>query len=150
MKPGFLIGVACFTLFNYEANPRINERVSQIVIKTNKMKEFSFMVRVPLFYSREQVNAANPKWNSLLDKWKADGIYMISFAFPGDGWVVAGKDGLAKKETIVCDNLKVVSNIFLRAENMESATELAKSFPVLEYGGTVEIREIPPKPAPAN
>lgn len=114
------------------------------------MKEFSFLVRVPVSYSREQVSAAGTKWNLLIEKWKSDGIYMISFPFPGDGYVVAGKNKVIKKEAVITDNLKVVSNIFLRAKDMESALELAKTFPILEYEGTVEVREIPPRPNPTN
>lgn len=114
------------------------------------MKEYSFLVRVPVSYSKEQAAAANEKWNLLLNQWKMDGIYIISFPFPTDGYVVAGKDKTVRKETVVADNLKVVSNIFLRATAMEDAIELAKFFPVLEYGGTVEIREILPRPVVAN
>ena len=114
------------------------------------MKEYSFLVRVPVSYSKEQATAANEKWNSLLNQWKTDSIYIISFPFPTDGYVVAGKDKAVRKETVIADNLKVVSNIFLRAKTMEEATALAKSFPILEYGGTVEIREILPRPVTAN
>lgn len=114
------------------------------------MKEYSFLVRVPVTYSKEQVTAANEKWNMLLNQWKTDSIYIISFPFPTDGYVVAGKDKAVRKEIVISDNLKVVSNIFLRANTMESAVEMAKSFPVLEYGGTVEIREILPRPVAVN
>ena len=114
------------------------------------MKEFSFLVRVPVSYSREQVSAANPKWNSLIEQWKSDGIYIISFPFPGESYVVAGKSKIIKKESVISDNLRVVSNIFLQVENIEAALELAKSFPILEYGGSVEVREIPPRPTQGN
>ena len=114
------------------------------------MKEYSFLVRVPVSYSREQATAANEKWNLLLNQWKTDSIYIISFPFPTDGYVVAGRDKEVRKEIVIADNFKVVSNIFLRAKTMESAVEIAKSFPVLEYGGTVEVREILPRPVAAN
>ncbi|GHN01637.1 hypothetical protein WSM22_31260 [Cytophagales bacterium WSM2-2] len=114
------------------------------------MKEFSFLVRVPLSYSREQVQIANPKWSALLEQWKKDGIYIISFPFPGDGYVVSGKDKSVKKEAVVLGDMKVVSNIFLRAESFESANELAKTFPILEFDGSVEVREILTRPSPGN
>lgn len=37
----------------------------------------------------------------------------------------------------------MVSNLFIRAESIEVAVELSKSIPILEFGGTIEVREIP-------
>lgn len=118
--------------------------------KTIHMKEFSFLVRVPLTYSREQVAAANVKWNSLLEQWKKEEIYIISFPFPGEGYVVSGNERAIKKESVVSDNRRVVSHIFLRAKDFESALALAKTFPILEFDGSVEVREILPRPGSAN
>jgi hypothetical protein len=118
--------------------------------KTNNMKEFSFLVRVPVTYSREQVAAANVKWNALLEQWKKEEIYITSFPFPGEGFVVAGKEKAIKKESVISNNLRVVSNVFLRAKDFDQALELAQTFPILEYEGTVEVREIPPRPVQSN
>ncbi|MCU7552922.1 hypothetical protein OCK74_27635 [Chitinophagaceae bacterium LB-8] len=109
------------------------------------MKDFSFLVRVPVTYSPEQVKAANVKWNALIEQWKQDGIYITSFPFPAEGYVISSSNQ-AEKKSVFSDNLRVVSNIFLRADSMEDAVELAKQFPVLEYGGTVEVREIQVRP----
>ena len=114
------------------------------------MKEFSFIVRVPITYSKDQSQAANILWNSLLDKWKAAGIYITSFPFPAEGYVISGPDNSVTKESVLSGNLRLVSNIFLRAETFEQANELAKTFPVLPYGGSVEVREILPRPTAAN
>ena len=101
------------------------------------------MVRVPDSYNAEQAKAVNPLWDKLLEKWKAEGAYVLSFAFPGESYTVSGTDKMVKKETVLAGNLKVVSNIVLQAKTIEQAIELAKSCPILIYGGTVEIREIP-------
>jgi hypothetical protein len=115
------------------------------------MKEFILLVRVPLTYSSEQAKAVNPKWDLVLKKWKEDNVFVTSFVFPSESYVLSGADRLVKKEFVVSDNLKVVSSIVLRARSLESAVELAKVSPVLEYGGTVEVREIQPRPvAPTN
>ena len=119
------------------------------ITKSNNMKEFSLLVRVPLTYTPEQAKAVNPKWNALLDKWKADNTYIISFAFPGDSYVVSGSEKSIKKESVISDNLRVVSNLFISAASIESAIELAKDIPILEFGGTVEVREIPKRPTPS-
>ena len=107
------------------------------------MKQFSLLVRVPDTYSAEQVKLANPEWDKLLEHWKTTCVYVISFAFPGESYTVSGPQKALKKETVFSGNLRVVSNIVLQTSTMEEAIELAKSCPILLYGGTVEIREIP-------
>jgi hypothetical protein len=103
-------------------------------------------VRVPITYTPEQVVAANEVWKVLLDKWKQQNIYITSFPFPSDGSLVSGKEKTVTNGSVITNGFKVVSNIFLSAESEESAIELAKTFPVLEYGGSVEIRKIQQRP----
>jgi hypothetical protein len=111
--------------------------------KIKKMKQFSLLIRVPNSYNSEQAKTVNPQWDKLVEKWKADGVYILSFAFPGESYTVSGTEKEIKKEVVLSGNLKVVSNIVLQAESIEQALELSKSCPILLYGGTVEIREIP-------
>lgn len=117
--------------------------------KTYAQKQYSLLVRVPDTYTTEQAKSAGPLWDKLLEKWKADGVYVLSFAFPGESYTVTGNEKAVKKETVLSGNLKVVSNIVLRAAGMEQALAFAKSCPVLLYGGKVEVREIP-KPVLSN
>ncbi len=148
MKSFILIASLSLIHLSHKTYGQTNSLTSQTQLnKTSKMKEFSLLVRVPITYTPEQAKALNPKWNVLLDKWKADSIYIISFAFPGESYIVAGAEKNAKKESVICDNLRVVSNLFIRAINIEEAVELAKSVPILEFGGTIEVREIPQRPA---
>ena len=107
------------------------------------MKQYSLLVRVPDTYTAAQAQSAAPQWEILLEQWKTDGVYVLSFAFPGESFTVSGNEKLVKKETVLSAHLKVVSNVVLQAETMEEALELAKSCPVLLYGGQVEVREIP-------
>jgi hypothetical protein len=107
------------------------------------MKQYSLLVRVPDTYGTEQAKSAGPQWEKVIEQWKADEVYVLSFAFPGDSYTVTGKEKLIKKETVLSDNLKAVSNIVLQAKTIEEALDLAKSCPVLLYGGKVEVREIP-------
>jgi hypothetical protein len=118
--------------------------------KNDQMKQYSLLVRVPDTYTTEQARTAGPQWDKVLEQWKADGVYVLSFAFPGEGHTVTGKEKEVKKETVFSGNLRVVSNIVLQAKTMEVALELAKACPVLSYGGKVEVREIPKPVKPAN
>lgn len=107
------------------------------------MKQFSLLVRVPDTYTAEQAKATGPQWNELLDAWKAEDVYVISFAFPGESYTVTGTEKTVRKETVLSANLRAVSNLVLQVENMQQAIEQAKRCPILAYGGSVEIREIP-------
>lgn len=112
--------------------------------KNKEMKQFSLLVRVPETYSTEQVKLAGQQWEALIERWKTAGIYVLSFAFPGEGYTISGAaEKLVKKESVLSGNLRVVSNIVLQVETIEQALEHAKSCPILLYGGTVEVREIP-------
>lgn len=117
---------------------------SQIFSKENKpMKQFSLLVRVPETYTSEQAKAVYPEWEALLKNWKNSGVYVISFAFPGESYTITGAKKEVKEETVLSNNLKVVSNLVVQVENREQALELSKSIPILVYGGSVEVREIP-------
>jgi predicted RNase H-like HicB family nuclease len=118
--------------------------------KQNQMKQYSLLVRVPNDYTTQQAKEAGLLWDKLLEQWKADGVYVLSFAFPGEGYTVTGKDKEVKQETVFSGNLRAVSNIVLQAKTIEDAVTLAKACPVLTYGGKVEVREIPKPVKPTN
>jgi hypothetical protein len=106
------------------------------------MKQFSLLVRVPDTYSTEQAKSVGPQWDKLIEQWKAEGVYVLSFAFPGESFTVSSSEKVIKKQTVLSGNLKVVSNLVLQSNTMEDVLDLAKSCPILQYGGSVEIREI--------
>lgn len=99
------------------------------------MKAFIVLVKVPLTYTTELAKSVNPQWEKTIADWKASGHYITSFAYPGESRTIA--------QNVEKENMKQVSSILLRAENIDEATVLAKACPVLKYGGSVEIREIP-------
>ncbi len=111
--------------------------------KKKEMKQFSALVRVPDAFGAEQVKLANLQWEQLLEQWQTSGVYVLSFALPGESYTVSGRDKTVNKKVILSGNLRVISNIVLQTETMEQAVALAKSCPVLAYGGAIEVREIP-------
>ena len=114
------------------------------------MKEYTLLIRLPLSYGPEQAAAVRGQWNALTDQWKADGIFVTSFVAPADGYVITGKDRNIAQKSIVSNETKVVSNIIIKAENTEQAAKLAQQCPVLNQGGTVEVRETQPRPEITN
>ena len=114
------------------------------------MKEFILLVRVPVSYTSEQAKAADPEWTKLLDRWKKDCVYVTSFVFPTESFVVSGRERTTKNEFVISENKRVVSSIVLLAQDMKGAIELAKACPVLEYGGSIEVREVQPRAVTAS
>jgi uncharacterized protein YciI len=114
----------------------------------NEFKEYILLVRLPLNYEPENAKEVREQWNTLLEKWKADGTYVTSFVYPNDGYLVTGSEKSVTREGVVSNNFKLVSNMILRAANYEAALELAKQCPVLKQGGMIEVREIQPRPKP--
>lgn len=141
MKATLIAVIVCSALTIGKATGQSADTASQS--NNNTMKQFSLLIRVPDTYTTEQAKSVSPKWDRLLEQWKAEGVYVISFAFPGISYTVSGKEKVIKKESVLSGNLRVVSNIVLQAETMEEALKLAGQCPVLAYGGSVEVREIP-------
>lgn len=112
------------------------------------MKQFILLVRVPADYSPETARAVNPAWNAVTDKWKADGIWVSSFVFPGNSFVVTGTSRQISSGYVLADNRKLVSAIILLATDQKEAVLLAGACPVLDHGGSVEVKEVPPRPVP--
>jgi len=105
------------------------------------MKEYILLVRLPVNYSAADAAAVRGKWTALTDRWKAANIFITSFVFPAEGYVVS-PDKTAKKASVVSDDVKMVSSIVVHAASIEDALVLAQECPVLEQGGTIEVREV--------
>lgn len=108
-----------------------------------KMKTFAVLVKVPVTYTAEQAKAVNPVWEKTISQWKEEGVYVTSFAFPGEGVMITGADYQVSHGKEVMNERRLVSCILLKTETLEQATEVAKSCPVLPLGGAVEVRELP-------
>ncbi|MES2373792.1 MAG: hypothetical protein V4557_14525 [Bacteroidota bacterium] len=146
MKSMILAGIICLTTISFKTYAQANTSQSQTEIKkTTKMKEFILVVRLPVAYTK-QLPEVNEKWAKLLQKWKADNVYVISFVFPAEGYILSGPEITTKKEFVVANNTRVVSTIVLLATDMEAAIELARACPIFGFGGTVEVREVPQRP----
>ena len=129
---------------------QINSNHLSNTLNSKKMKEYTLLIRLPLNYGPVQAQAVRAQWTALTDQWKTDGIFVTSFIAPTDGYVVTGKDKNVVKKSIVSNDTKVISNIIVKATDIEQATKLAQLCPILNQGGTVEVRETQPRPETTN
>lgn len=118
---------------------------SDQLIKTEKMQEYILLIRLPLNYGPEQASAVRAQWTSLTDQWKTEGIFVTSFVFPSESYVVSGNDNVANGE-VISNGLRVISSLIIKASGFDEALLLAKKCPILKQGGTVEVREVQPRP----
>src|SRR5690606_34660501 len=108
---------------------------------SNTVLNFVLVVRVPQTYTTEQAKKVAPEWDQTIAYWKAQGAYVESFPFPRPGYVLSGPERRTEEGAITWGEQQVVSIVTLQAANIAQATELAKRCPILDHGGTVEVRE---------
>ena len=104
-------------------------------------KKFVLVVRVPETYDTGLAKQVAPAWDEAVEYWKDQGAYVDSFPFPQPGYVIGGSDRQLHEGLLAAGGQKVVSIVVLQAAGIAQANELAKWCPVLDYGGTVEVRE---------
>ena len=108
------------------------------------MNTYILLIRLPVSYGTEEATIVRAEWNALTDQWKSARIYVNSFVFPSESYVVSNKDTVDKANVVV-DGLRMVSSILIQAPNFEEALALAKKCPILKQGGTIEVREVQPR-----
>lgn len=111
------------------------------------MQEYILINRVPANYGQEEAKEVSEAWKKLTDHWKEAELFVSSFVFPREGGVIAGTQVNVSIGNMLTDNLKIVSVIIIKANDFVSATELAKSSPILQQHGSVEVREIMNRPS---
>jgi hypothetical protein len=132
---------------NHSSN-KINENsILKDTNTTKKVKDYILLVYLPLDYGPEQAKNVREDWNKLLDHWKTDDTYIASYVYPVKGYLVSGPQKTVKEESLASNNLRLVSNIIIRAADYDEALSLAKKCPVLKQGATVEVREVQPRPS---
>lgn len=109
------------------------------------MKEFILLIRLPQDYGSEQALAVREQWNALTGQWKADGTFVTSFVFPSKSYVIS-ENGKVTNEQVIANGRRIISCIVVKAPDIDAALSLGKKCPVLAQNGTVEVREVQPRP----
>lgn len=109
------------------------------------MKEFILLIWVPLSYNSAKAKEVGPAWDKVTTRWKTENIFIVSYVYPGESRILTGRERGMKAGPTVAGERKLVSSILIRAVSLAAAEELAKEAPVLDHGGAVEVREVPPR-----
>lgn len=117
------------------------------------MKEYILINRVPANYGQAEAKEVSEAWKKVTDQWRDGGIFVNSFVFPGPAINLKGNLLDQKNGDFKTNDSKIVSMIVIKTEDCENAGVLAKSSPILQQQGSVEVREImtrPPSPIPLD
>jgi hypothetical protein len=92
--------------------------------------------------SPEDMQRSLQKWGAWIDGLAKAGTFKAGEPLEGGGKVVSGSKKLVTDGPFV-ESKEVVGGYFIvNARNLDDATEISKGCPILEDGGSVEIRSI--------
>ena len=93
--------------------------------------------------SPEQIQAAVGQMKSWLERFSTEGTLKAAQPLEQSGKVITGKNGRIIKDGPYTESKEIVGGYGLfTLDSMDEAVAIAKSCPMLEYGGVVEVRQI--------
>lgn len=112
------------------------------------MNEYIFLVRfgTQKTLTSEQQKLNTEGWGKLIQHWKQQGNFVGSSLITQPGFVLSGPERKTEPGFMADADFRVVSTIRVLAANLNEAVDLARACPTLDYGGTVEVREVQPRP----
>ena len=118
-------------------------------IKHTDMKDYVFILRLEAVTPEVEAQVL-PKWAVLIPQWIAQGHLVDNLVIANEGTLFSGK-GRAISHAPINNNGQIVLAVMqIKAENMDQALELAKQSPTLDFGGSVEVREVRPTPVSSS
>jgi hypothetical protein len=117
--------------------------------KENTMKDYVFILRLKGL-TPEILAQVGPQWAKIMPKWISEGHFVGNSLMNNEGQLFSGKDRVVSHAPARSDGEIVLDVFRMKAENLEQALELARLCPTLDAGGSVEVREIIPIPAPEH
>jgi hypothetical protein len=107
--------------------------------------QFIFIIRSKTdlsMYSKDSIQINIKHWQAFMGGLASNGKIAAGFMPGGDGTTITGTDKQVKKASYVVNNETVSSFLIINAANANEAQSIAKKCPVLELGGSVEIRPV--------
>ena len=113
------------------------------------MKEYIFLLRgYPNHLTLEETQQLRLQWGRLVPRWREEKKFVEGYIFSDDGHTIEGApERLVNDKTVIEHGMQAAGFVIILAADMEEALQLAKLCPLLDFGGTVEVRERVPQPA---
>ncbi len=110
------------------------------------MKRFIFLLRPSIKpLTAEQIEQRTKQWRLLIYELNTQGKLVAWQVFENEGAKVFGADRrIVDDHPVVENNESAGGVITINAKSFAEAIELSKLCPVLDYGGSVEVRPLQP------
>lgn len=109
------------------------------------MKDFALLFKggkTPGEPGSDEFNAYMQEWKTWMDALKNEGTFVSGEPLEDTGKVVSGAEGNVADMSLDNEEQIVGGYIFVKAEGVDQAAEIAKGSPLLKVGGSVEVRGI--------
>jgi len=94
--------------------------------------------------SPEEMQRSLQKWGAWMQSLVTAGTFKAGEPLEGGGKIVSGTKKLVTDGPFVESKEVVGGYLIVSAKNLDGATEISKGCPILEDGGSVEVRAIRP------
>jgi hypothetical protein len=96
--------------------------------------------------SPEQIQQVVNQMKAWFDRLTAEGKAKAGKPLFYEGKIVSQKNGRSVVDGPFAESKEAIGGFFLlQVESLDEAAEIAKEFPALEYGATVEVRPVAPE-----
>ena len=96
--------------------------------------------------SPEEIQQVVNQMKAWFDRLTAEGKARAGKPLFHEGKIVAQKKGRAVVDGPFAESKEAIAGFFLlQVDSLDEAAEIAKEFPALEYGATVEVRPVAPE-----
>lgn len=107
--------------------------------------QYLFIIRFKADFkpaSEEAVKNNIRHWQDYMTDLAKSGTLVIGYRPANDGLTISGTTKVLKSEPYTAGNELVSSVLIINAVDMDTAKEIADKCPVLEFGGSVEVRPV--------
>lgn len=111
------------------------------------MKQFIFLLRTNIrLLTAEQVEQRTKQWRVLISELTQQGKLVAWQVFENAGVKFSGTGERIIEDHPVVENNEIAGGVItITAESFVEAVKLSKLCPVLDYGGSVEVRPLQPQ-----
>lgn len=113
---------------------------------TDDKPEFMLIFRdteVEKRLSGDQLTESLQRFNDWLERWSKRGMVKGGQPLASEGKVLSKADQRVIKDGPFAESKEIVGGyVIVFADNLEEATKVAEDWPLMDYGGTVEVRPI--------
>lgn len=93
--------------------------------------------------SPEEIRQFRDRWTAWIDRLTRQGKVKASQPLAPEGKLVYGRQGRTVVDGPYAESKEAIAGYFLvQVQDLGEALEMAKGFPVLDYGATIEVRPV--------